>query len=114
MALTNSLRVIWVRSRRWSTGRGAEESDMIESSNTVFRTGKWGHGCGCTIESARFALGCPERKLNRILLYAANLSSRSLHLAGVSITGFLWLFSQCAGTHHAFPKRRTTVDLYSQ
>src|SRR5688572_29352132 len=102
MALTNSLRVIWVRSRRWSIGRGAEESDMIESSNTVFRTGQRGHGSVCTIESARCPWDGPERKLNGILQYAANLSSRSLHLAGLPVACLLWVLSQCAGADHPF------------
>src|SRR5215207_3193826 len=45
---------------------------------------------------------------------AANISSRSFYMAGVSVAGFLWLFSQCIRSHHPFPKGGTPTDLYCQ
>lgn len=44
--------------------------------------------------------------------HASNLSSRSIHLAGLSIAGFLRVFPQCAGAHHAVPQGGTSIILY--
>src|SRR6476620_7675177 len=66
--------------------------------------------------SASFEKMAGDRKSYRIGNFhnATNLSSRSIHLAGLSVAGFLRIFPQCARSRHTVPQRGTPIIVYRQ